>query len=107
MVTLLSTPDDDDGSGVLMFVTIKDDLIVEKNFTGKVKDENRRKQRSMSQKGQLLRLAEFSVEWMLNKRHLKIRQNCCHYIMVRRDAHSKIDMLIWSFLCKHAQSYKC
>ena len=34
----MSTPEDDDGSAVLLFVTVKDDFIIEKNFAGKVRD---------------------------------------------------------------------
>lgn len=36
----MSTPNEDDGSAEPLFVTIKDDFIIEKNFTGKVGDEN-------------------------------------------------------------------
>ena len=36
LVTLLATPEDDDGTAVPLFVTVKDDFVVEKNFTGKV-----------------------------------------------------------------------
>ena len=40
VVTLMSEPNDDDMSAEPLFVTIKDDFIIEKNFTGKVSDEN-------------------------------------------------------------------
>ena len=40
MVTLMSEPNDDDMSAEPLFVTIKDDFVIEKNFTGKVSDEN-------------------------------------------------------------------
>lgn len=36
LVTLMSTPEDDDGSAVPLFVTVKDEFVVEKNYTGKV-----------------------------------------------------------------------
>lgn len=32
----MSTPEEDDGAAVPLFVTVKDDYVVEKNFTGKV-----------------------------------------------------------------------
>lgn len=36
----MSAPNDDDMSAEPLFVTIKDDFIIEKNFTGKVRVEN-------------------------------------------------------------------
>ena len=36
----MSSPSDDDMSAEPLFVTITDDLIIEKNFTGKVGDED-------------------------------------------------------------------
>lgn len=33
----MSTPEDDDGSAVPLFLTVKNEFIVEKNFAGKVK----------------------------------------------------------------------
>lgn len=36
LVTLVSTPDDDNGAAVPLFVTLKGEFVVEKNFVGKV-----------------------------------------------------------------------
>ena len=40
LVTLMSTPEDDDGSAVPLFVTVKDEFVVEKNYTGKVSEHS-------------------------------------------------------------------
>lgn len=37
MVTLVATPEDDDGEAVPLFVAVKGEFIVEKNFAGKVR----------------------------------------------------------------------
>ena len=39
-MTLVSTPDDDNGAAVPLFVTLKGEFVVEKNFVGKVSSEH-------------------------------------------------------------------